>query len=175
MEAAHQVSISIFTLLLCAWFILSVINQFFKGLLTKWKFPDPLGLIPNWTFFAPEPGTSDFRIIVQAKRNGEPAPTQEIKIYGNSYFRPIFNPAKLVQKSFFDIAQSHLMSVSKYGAEHSGLMLLPSYVSLLELARRQLSSNEQITDYRFIIIDCKRSKIDRENRPLYASRWHVYG
>lgn len=56
---------TVVVLLLGAWVVLTVLNQFERG--RRWIQPllrlDVLALIPSWTFFAPEPGRTDTHIV----------------------------------------------------------------------------------------------------------------
>lgn len=160
---------------LLAWFALSVVNQFNKALLENFGIKDPFALIPNWTFFAPEPGVTDFRLLVQFKKEDHLLGAQEIEIYRSSFLRPLFNPHKLIQKATFDVSQAQLVAISKFGIENPGLMLLPSYISLLEQSLSAPCRNFEPSHLRFIIAESSSSKTKRKNSALFISRWHPYG
>ena len=68
---------------LAMWLVLTVANQFeyARAKLGPILAHDVLGLIPVWTFFAPRPGTSDYRIFFRGKNaRGESVPWAELEL-----------------------------------------------------------------------------------------------
>jgi hypothetical protein len=53
-----------------AWFSLSVLHQvrLFSSKMGRF---DPLGLLPRWTFFAPNPGIYDYHIVYREVNDGD--------------------------------------------------------------------------------------------------------
>lgn len=51
------------------WLLISIVWQFQFKSLTAIKEFDFIGIFPNWTFFAPNPGTSDYHIVYRLAQN----------------------------------------------------------------------------------------------------------
>src|SRR5262245_30980214 len=71
---------------------------------------DFLGLIPVWTFFAPRPGTSDYRIFFRGKnRSGELLPWVELELSeSRKPWHFLWNPHKRHAKVLTDLVQAFL-------------------------------------------------------------------
>src|ERR1700733_1342098 len=50
-------------ILLGSWFLITIPHQFTNRLGKRVKQLNTLGIIPGWTFFAPTPGTTDYRFV----------------------------------------------------------------------------------------------------------------
>lgn len=89
------------------WLTLTVAIQFnssFTSLLSHW---DALGLLPRWTFFAPNPGHTDIRVLVRF--GGASGATSWSELWLSSrvddrrtVIRGLFNPYRRVEKLLFD-------------------------------------------------------------------------
>jgi hypothetical protein len=86
-----------------AWFVLTVLCQFPGVLSTTIRRFDYLQLIPKWTFFAPNPATTDFRLLVRYfDEHDQPSEFTEIVLYEEQLFRPLWNPARRNAKVIID-------------------------------------------------------------------------
>ena len=141
-------SISIFG----AYGLLSLLFQF-ESRLKKWlASKDALSLLPSWSFFAPIPGTSDYRIIFRD--------FSEDKSLGSwnevSTFRPIqpwrfvWNPQKHTLKCVSDCIQG-LLSVLAESENPSAAMLSWTYVRLCGLVM-SLPKQDGVTHRQFAIV-----------------------
>lgn len=89
------------------WLTLTVAIQFnssFAPFISRW---DALGLLPRWTFFAPNPGHTDIRVLVRF--GGASGITSWSELWLSSrvddrrtVLRGIFNPYRRVEKLLFD-------------------------------------------------------------------------
>lgn len=97
----------VFALLFLIWLTLTVAVQFnasFTPLLSRW---DPLGFLPRWTFFAPNPGHTDIRVLVRFGSTSGITPWSELWLSSRvddqrTVLRGIFNPYRRVEKLLFD-------------------------------------------------------------------------
>jgi hypothetical protein len=89
----------------CAWFLLSVLNQFNRGALIRWiKQRDAFSLIPVWTFFAPRPGVTDYNVLFRDRgRDGRCGSWHEVQADQPRWFKGIWNPGKRVRKGTTDV------------------------------------------------------------------------
>ena len=164
--------------LLGLWWLLSAIGQFSDRFMTKASRHDPLTLIPRWTFFAPEPGTSDFRIVVQSRHGGnEISDWEEVRFYDRARFRFIFNPRKLIQKSMVDLVQGFFQiighEIERLGGLRGVSMASTPYIGLAEYVEAHLDNcRTGSCEYRFAVLNSEYGVIERENQPVYLSNWH---
>jgi hypothetical protein len=92
--------------LLALWLLLTIANQFNARWLRYVRGFDLMMLIPRWTFFAPNPGLSDFHLsyrIVDA--DGRVSAWEEIDgISQRSLRAAVWNPDKRVTKAVIEMA-----------------------------------------------------------------------
>lgn len=94
-------------LVFSVWLTLTVAiqaNTSFATFLSRW---DPLGLLPRWTFFAPNPGHMDIRVLVRFGRASGITSWSELWISSRiddrrTVLRGLFNPYRRVEKLLFD-------------------------------------------------------------------------
>ena len=87
-----------------AWLLLTIANQFpllarripFRGATSL--------LLPNWKFFAPEPGSSDVRHAYRESTGKEWSSWTEIAPPERSAVRSVWNPSKFDAKALCDLA-----------------------------------------------------------------------
>lgn len=114
------------------WLVLSAINQFsfafFNKLVARY---DHVMLMPRYTFFAPNPGSTDYRFLVRDYHGEDkPCPWQEIPIVRKRSLRDAFwNPDKRRSKGLFDLVQSLIMIHREY-EDPAVLMTSIPYIAL---------------------------------------------
>jgi hypothetical protein len=117
------------------WLILTCANQpVFKS--HKWiNRYDLFRLIPVWTFFAPNPGVSDFNLLSRVKLNDGTITTfQEIPLRSKKELSTaLFNPERRLQKALNDHARTILMQIDNEITEQNkeNIKLTFSYISVL--------------------------------------------
>jgi hypothetical protein len=68
---------------------------------------DAIALIPAWTFFAPNPGTRDLRLLWRQRYpDGSVSPWHETAVPDPGPWRAIWNPHKRLRKAVTDICPS---------------------------------------------------------------------
>src|SRR5690348_12432463 len=63
-----QIADILIALFFLGWFILSILNQFGFAWFDKITRHDHFSLLPLWTFFAPNPGQSDYHLIYRDRK-----------------------------------------------------------------------------------------------------------
>jgi hypothetical protein len=117
----------------------SVAQQIFSGRwIKKLKDHDVLALIPIWSFFAPNPGRTDYHLLFRDQLNtGEWCPWREVPQAARSRFKGLWNPGKRRAKGLTDHITSLLRSLN--GGEHDPIVIVlhPSYLTLLRWVTMQ--------------------------------------
>ena len=91
--------------LLGAWLVLTIINQLNLRWMRHIKALDFMLLIPRWTFFAPDPGLSDFHLSYRTiAADGTPSAWEEIDLIARrTALSAIWNPDKRVTKAVIEV------------------------------------------------------------------------
>jgi hypothetical protein len=98
----------IFLIFFSVWFVFSVINQFDPRGFDKVKKYDYFSLIPKWTFFAPNPGSTDYHLLYRdITHDGEICQwTVAISPDDRGLLSAFWNPQKRVRKAQADMVRS---------------------------------------------------------------------
>lgn len=93
-----------------AWLMVSALSQLNLPPATVLKSHDVFSLIPNWSFFAPRPGTSDYHLLFRdLSSSGEPGRWQEIPLADKrTLWGAIWNPQKRQTKTLSDVVRGLL-------------------------------------------------------------------
>jgi len=159
------------TLLLAVWWAISACNQLRSGALTVRLRPHvPFGLIPLWTFFAPNPARADSRVVWREERDGQWGAWQELHFgFAPVSSRWLVNPELIMNKAVTDLVNS-LLSVRPEKGDRSPL-LTAAYVGLLSTIisdrRRAHCSSIQ-----FAVVQTSRASADRQVDVVFLSEVH---
>lgn len=121
--------------LLCAWLLISVVAQIVPRRVPFHRL-DTLGLIPRWSFFAPNPGVHDYYLLYRDRHsNGSYSLLKEVQLVKTRRaFHAVWHPEKRIQKVVTDcVAQtSELLHVNEIAA-----LLSTPYLVLVTLVLQQ--------------------------------------
>ena len=97
----------VFAILFAIWLILTVAIQFDTSFTSTLSQCDVLGLLPKWTFFAPNPGHTDIRVLVRFGSSSGLTSWYELWLSSRIddsriSVRGLFNPYRRVEKFLFD-------------------------------------------------------------------------
>lgn len=172
----EQVSTVLVVAFFIIWFLLSIIFQFnspAKGILAKF---DYLGLLPSWSFFAPIPGTSDYRLVFRDKKNNHNwSEWNEVSFYSEfSFIRTIWNPKKVELKALSDIIQILLKELNNnlYKKNPRLIMLTTPYMALLTKVNNEPCPDDSI-ERQFAVLSSSGFGQDRKVVPLFVSSSHL--
>jgi len=118
--------------LLLAWFLLSILNQFSFAFMAKFAAGyDRWLLLPRWTFFAPNPGCTDYRLLYRDFDDREQASewSEVPLVRRRGHWDAIWNPDKRRSKGLFDLAQSLLILRHEHDNPAVAMTSIP-YVAL---------------------------------------------
>lgn len=159
-----------------AWFIASILNQFQQ---LTWfhriRKRDHFSLLPAWTFFAPNPGRSDYRLVYRDKRaNGSVTQWREIPVTEprrrHSF---VWNPEKRGKKVLGDIVASCATTIppeTRFNARP--VMLTLSYIIVLN-AVCQHDRTPDVTHRQFLIVETAGFRRTETPRILLRSDFHA--
>lgn len=95
-------------LFLSAWFIISALAQLDIPGVAALKTHDIFSLIPNWSFFAPRPGTSDYHLLFRdSSPTGPAGKWREISLHDKrTLWGAVWNPQKRKSKTLSDVVRA---------------------------------------------------------------------
>jgi hypothetical protein len=119
------------------WWAISACNQFRSGACTlRLRRHIPLGLIPLWTFFAPNPARADSRLVWREEHGAEWSGWRELHFgFAPASSRWLLNPELILNKSVADLVGSLLRVCSERGDRSA--LLSSAYVTLLSIVLAQ--------------------------------------
>lgn len=125
----------VFVLLFSIWLILTLAIQFntsFANTISQW---DVLCLLPRWTFFAPNPGHTDIRVLVRFGNSSLIGSWRELWLSSraddaSTLVRGLVNPYRRVEKLLFDFRNA-LMEPSITATQ---VRMSSEYIALLEIS-----------------------------------------
>lgn len=127
-------------LFFAVWFLATAITQFKeKKLAQKIKSLDYFGMIPLWTFFAPNPGVNDYHLLFR-EEDGEKRHSEwkEIEINENRKISTcIWNPSKRGKKVLSDVIQNIIPLIGKYKDKPQTIIFSLPYMLILGAVMRE--------------------------------------
>jgi hypothetical protein len=128
---------------------------------------DVLGLVPGWSFFAPNPGTVDYHLLARTRSpDGSTGQFEEIAPPVSPLRRSIWNPEKRVRKAIFDCGQELvLLPLEELGTAEYKL----SYLALLSLVTSSMDC-AGVASVQFLLLQS--GPAPQEPELLIRSRFH---
>jgi hypothetical protein len=133
---------------------------------------DLIGLLPRWTFFAPNPAISDLHLLVRDRlENGQYTDWQELQLsHDRIWYESLWNPAKRARKAFNDAAQLLKTITRRDGMWAPGSL---PYLILLNCCVHGLPKQDNAKERQFSIVE----SVGRNERKLwiiYTSQFHPF-
>lgn len=136
--------------LLLLWLLLSAVCQVKHPLVAVIRRRDVCSLIPNWSFFAPRPGTNDYHLLFRdcdvagACRSWQEIPLADAR----TLWGAVWNPQKRNKKALSDTVRS-LLQISRGPLHGSVYLTIPylatlNYISSLPHARSSVATQFMI-------------------------------
>lgn len=120
------------------WLLVSALYQTKRfAWVQRLKHRDFFALIPAWSFFAPNPGTTDVHLLYRDKlADGTVTHWKQVQCE-TTLLRGIWNPHKRLQKGISDMT-SDLQRYASRNAKHAERVLIyPSFLALLNFVSQQ--------------------------------------
>ena len=125
-------------LFLGVWLLLAIVNQWGEAVQRKLSRFDPCHLVPRFTFFAPNPGRTDYHLFYRSATADdhftdwlEYAPAES-----RSLITALWNPGKRFRKSLTDIARVFITwqgPSEPDGHDRARILLSLPYLALLNV------------------------------------------
>ncbi|HXD73459.1 MAG TPA: hypothetical protein VN628_06980, partial [Vicinamibacterales bacterium] len=144
-----------------AWFVLTVLHQLTSRAGDWIKKKNLMALIPAWTFFAPTPGMTDYRLVVRDRRADGFGEWREIE-----WCRPrrlidaLWHPARHRTKLVVDCVTAFIRTIqemSKLGMiaerDQPSWMISVPYMALLNVAQLATTPAPDTTGLQFAVIE----------------------
>jgi hypothetical protein len=132
-----------------------------------------LDYLPLWTFFAPNPGTADIRLLYRDRQdnssNGEWI--ECCRRPHVSAWRFLWNPHKLEEKAVIDLALLLLRAEMSFKADPDVLMITWPYLVLLSRTISEPTRSRR-GERQFSILATEGLTEPRAIRVHFVSRWH---
>lgn len=118
--------------------LLSALNQFSFSFMKKVAEYDRWLLLPQWTFFAPNPGCTDYRLLYRdLDEQKQPFEWREIPLVRRrSYWDGVWNPDKRRSKCLFDLTQTVVIIRQEYDNPAVTMTSIP-YLALAHYVDRE--------------------------------------
>jgi hypothetical protein len=131
MEAAAVVVFS-------TWLLVTMLFQIDRVGWTHWlKRHDYFAMIPVWTFFAPNPGTTDIHLLYRDRlTDGAVTRWKEVPLH-TSFLRVFWNPQKRFQKGLLDLSDDLRRHALNHVQRAEFILLHTGFIALLTFVTRQ--------------------------------------
>lgn len=154
-----------------AWFAVSVLHQLRRG---RWTGPIrrrlPFGLIPSWSFFAPNPARADHRLVWRDERDGHWGGWQEIVLPRAPMLRQgVLNPEAVPPKALSDLVG--IMAPSTADDDPTWL-LSAAYLALLRVVVHR-ARNPGADAVQFAVLHTRWGSGDRRVDVAFLSAEHA--
>lgn len=163
-------------IILSTFTVLSIMFQLRSRINLKkvWRL-DKFGVIPNYSFFAPLPLTSDYRIIyrVTSQEKGHDS-FKEVCIYQfKHWYQFIFNPFKYYNKGLIDLCVGLVKEYNNLEQDSKNFIQISSnYISILNVVIDNLKLYENTNEVEFGIVVTKDKRETRESSIVFRSFKH---
>jgi hypothetical protein len=114
------------------WIAATIVNQFHSWCPTWLRAVDVFGLIPVWTFFAPNPGMTDYYLLYRDRLpdgSFDNWRKVDLKRSENGFRLALWNPTKRKHKALSDMVSSLTALAQQRGSQ--GLIASVPYVLIL--------------------------------------------
>jgi hypothetical protein len=159
---------------LTTWLAASTVEQLrFPGV-QRYRRWDVLGLIPVWTFFAPNPATGDFYVVYRDElRSGTRTIWTETAVPPGRrrLLASIWNPDRRATKALFDIASALAVTV-RDSADPDAVQLTLPYLALLTFVCSQAAHAPEAVATQFMLLTDHGMNKPSDPAPVFLSHWH---
>ncbi len=149
--------------------VFTAATQFRTPRLERWaRSRDVFLLLPMWTFFAPNPGTTDTRLLWrEALGSRHFGPWHELSPPRSHPWRAIWNPNRRIQKAIADAG-----GLLAHAGEAESTTLTIPYLLLLKYVAAQTGSPHAIARQFAVVQTSGEPPAFDEVRLVALSRWH---
>jgi hypothetical protein len=158
------------------WFVLSILNQFGFAWFARVIAFDFFSLLPNWNFFAPNPGHTDYHVVIRDKLpDGSVSEWQELDIAEPRRFLCfLWNPQKRPRKVLVDVVGSLVKSANANPEFEDVVLLSFPYLLVLNTVSRKTRPLASL-QRQFIIAETSGFHRTGLPRVILRSQFHLVG
>jgi hypothetical protein len=165
-------SVMLLTAVLAIWLVLSIVYQCSSRIQFVLNRFDPFGLLPNWSLFAQDASTEDYRLVYRDLDNNDiSSGWHEAPICRRRIFHFVWNPDKHKAKAFTDLVQTLFRTCETLSGGLEKLPLTWPYLAILSyitvMPRRPNSARRQ-----FAIVATSSHSSPRKFAPIFVSLVH---
>ena len=156
---------------LMLWLGASAIGQLGSQRVQRLRRMDFLGVVPVWTFFAPNPATGDIYLVY---RDDVTRRWTEIHIRRprRSWRASVWNPDRRAAKALFDIAGEIVQSA--HGSRTRGaVQLCVPYLTLLGFVCGHAAREPAASAVQFMLLSDHGMEKRGDPVPVFISNWHT--
>lgn len=159
--------------LLGAWFIASVLNQLSLPCFARIAMYDRFALLPLWTFFAPNPGQSDYHLVYRDRAaDGSTSEWREIEITEERRaLSLLWNPEKRSKKVLSDLVSVLLTSMQASPEMERAIVVSVPYLLLLNVVN-DFPRCSEAADRQFVVVETFGFHATAQSRVLLRSDYH---
>jgi hypothetical protein len=157
--------------ILTVWFLISALSQLKIRGMSQLKTHDIFSLIPNWSFFAPRPGTSDYHLLFRDfSASGSPCKWQEIPLAEErTIWGAFWNPQKRRTKTLSDVVRG-LLQLAQDSSVKDFSLTLP-YLAILNYIS-SLPRSAPNAETQFMILKSEGFFSEQDPKFLFLSNSH---
>lgn len=158
-------------LLLALWLLLSALTQLKLRVFQRLKARDIFSLLPNWSFFAPRPGTFDYHILFRdSDSSGEFGKWEEVPLADQrTLWGAVWNPQKRNKKALSDAV--HAITLRSKDGPGTRIQLSIPYLAALNYISSIPRSNGS-THTQFMILRSEGFLWNRDPELVFLSYVH---
>jgi hypothetical protein len=152
------------------WLGVSAVAQLGLQPVQRLRRMDFLGLVPIWTFFAPNPATGDVYLVYRddACRRW----TEIIVRQPRSWRAGLWNPDRRAAKALFDI-YTELSQTSRVARSRDALQLSVPYLTLLAFVSGEAARQPGASATQFMLLSDHGVDKGGDPVPMFVSQWHT--
>lgn len=154
------------------WLLVTVLCQIDqRGLIQRLKRYDYFAMIPVWTFFAPNPGTTDTHLLYRDKlAGGQITRWREVPL-GTTSLRVVWNPQKRFQKGLSDLSSSLHYYAAIHQEHAESILTHTGFIALLNFITGQPHSTSAVFT-QFVVARSYGYHSGRQAEVVFLSNFH---
>lgn len=135
------------------WLVITLLAQHSR--FRPFSSRDAFHVIPRWTFFAPNPGTRDYHLVVRDRcRDGRMSDWKSVPVYSTRpRFGYLWHPQKRSSKIMNDAIQSIKLLLKHENVGATGLPFTMPYILLLYCAAHAVPPEPDAVEFQIAIIE----------------------
>jgi hypothetical protein len=158
---------------LSLWFAASVVHQFRFAAWQRLARIDILNLLPRWTFFAPNPGRTDFHIVFRDFAGDSPGEWRNfLSLPRPNRLRWLWNPDRFVAKAASDAIVALQAAASTKSMSERSVLFSGPYLAILTWVMAPRDKCAAVGKRQFAVVGTQGFGKERRLEVLFVSEAH---